>query len=80
MGLISYFVESQKLICCFGPYVIKSFHSIFVSAVFSVAAIIPCCKADPNMSSNGDLSDLGTSDSFWEVQWKHTHTHTHTYV
>ncbi|XP_037649301.1 protein kinase C and casein kinase substrate in neurons protein 3 isoform X1 [Sebastes umbrosus] len=34
--------------------------------VFSVAAIIPCCKADPKMSSNGDLSDLGSSDSFWE--------------
>lgn len=39
-----------------------------LSAVFSAAAIIPCCKADPEMSSNGDLSDLGSSDSFWEVQ------------
>uniref|UniRef100_A0AAQ4NN73 Protein kinase C and casein kinase substrate in neurons 3 n=1 Tax=Gasterosteus aculeatus aculeatus TaxID=481459 RepID=A0AAQ4NN73_GASAC len=32
----------------------------------SVAAIILCCKADPKMSSNGDLSDPGSSDSFWE--------------
>lgn len=45
-----------------------------LSAVSSVAAIILCCKADPKMSSNGDLSDPGSSDSFWEVQREHAHS------
>ncbi|XP_077375257.1 protein kinase C and casein kinase substrate in neurons protein 3 isoform X1 [Festucalex cinctus] len=34
--------------------------------VLCLAAIILCCKADHKMSSNGDLSDLGSCDSFWE--------------
>ncbi|XP_019722861.1 protein kinase C and casein kinase substrate in neurons protein 3 isoform X1 [Hippocampus comes] len=34
--------------------------------VWSPAAIILCCKADSKMSSNGDLSDFGSCDSFWE--------------
>lgn len=51
--------------------------SLSLFAVFSVAAIILCCKADPKMSSNGDLSVLGSSDSFWEVQMEHIpHTDT----
>nr|XP_009301745.2 protein kinase C and casein kinase substrate in neurons protein 3 isoform X1 [Danio rerio] len=32
----------------------------------TTAAIIPCCKGDPKMSSNGDLQDVGSWDSFWE--------------
>ncbi|XP_061621132.1 protein kinase C and casein kinase substrate in neurons protein 3 isoform X5 [Phyllopteryx taeniolatus] len=34
--------------------------------ISSRVAIILCCTADYKMSSNGDLSDLGSCDSFWE--------------
>lgn len=37
-------------------------------SVWQKAAIIPCCKGDPKMSSNGDLQAIGSSDSFWEVR------------
>ncbi|XP_061743579.1 protein kinase C and casein kinase substrate in neurons protein 3 isoform X2 [Nerophis ophidion] len=37
-----------------------------LASVSSQAAIIPCCKADRKMSSDGDLSTLETCDSFWE--------------
>lgn len=42
------------------------FHILFFT-VWLTAAIIPCCKGDPIMSSNGDLQDVGSWDSFWEV-------------
>lgn len=38
-----------------------------LSSVEQIAAIIPCCKGDPKMSSNGDLRDVGSCESFWEV-------------
>lgn len=48
-----------------------SLSSFCLCSVFPAAAIIFCCKADRRMSSNGDLSDLGSSDSFWEVENTH---------
>lgn len=52
------------------------FHDLLFT-VWQTAAIIPCCKGDPKMSSNGDLQDVGSWDSFWEVSIPHSHTHTH---
>lgn len=53
---------------------IDLFYLLLFATVFCAAAIILCCKADPNMSSNGDLGTLGSSDSFWEVKPLLSHT------
>ncbi|KAG9352144.1 hypothetical protein JZ751_020557 [Albula glossodonta] len=39
--------------------------SILFASVWK-AANIPCCKGDTTMSSNGDLRDVGSCESFWE--------------